>query len=310
MWKPEILEAMDKEIRQASGERAEFLAEIRTKLEDAETFFFGAMDGLEPVVNAEYEQAIDPRVRFPFHHVLFECKNSREKQSSPGSLDGVDVPCAFRAKDATLVEQEPDGFCAFFFSKVERVEWEDGRPNVMFRENEWVLSRFALRMQGFPDGSWKAFVRGTAKEPEPVGELEEKTSIAGGWVALLMNKVLMCRNVVTKDVVPPEKLNRKRSKSGKQPLYSYKILEVVPGVPKSKNAGTVPWDYRSPEGVRFHLCRGHIKTYTKEKPLFGKWPGEFWFNDHARGDRKLGRIEKEYHVKTQGHKKEASDERI
>lgn len=113
----------------------------------------------------------------------------------------------------------------------------------------------------------------------------------------VLNKVLNCQNVVTKDVTPPERLNRKRIRNGKLPLYSYKILEVVKGKPKTKDAGSVPWDYKSPEAVRFHLCRGHFKTYTEDSKLFGKYAGTFWWNPQSRGDRSRGAVEKEYSVK-------------
>ena len=109
--------------------------------------------------------------------------------------------------------------------------------------------------------------------------------------------ILNCQNVITKDVLPPEKLNRKRIRNGKLPLYSYKILEVVKGKPRSKNAGSVPWDYKSPANVRFHLCRGHFKTFTQDKPLFGKYSGTFWWNPQSRGNKELGEVEKDYEVK-------------
>ena len=111
-----------------------------------------------------------------------------------------------------------------------------------------------------------------------------------------MIDILNCQNVVTKDVLPPEKLNHKRMRNGKLPLYSYKILEVVKGKPKTKNAGWVPWDYKSPEMVRFHLCRGHFKTYTEDSKLFGKYTGTFWWSPQSRGDKSKGVIEKEYKV--------------
>ena len=119
-------------------------------------------------------------------------------------------------------------------------------------------------------------------------------------VAMVMIDIINCQNIITKNVIPPEKLNRKRIRNGKLPLYSYKILEVVKGKPKTKNAGSVPWDYKSPEAVCFHLCRGHFKTFTEERPLFGKYSGTFWWNPQSRGDRSKGVVEKDYKVKVEG----------
>ncbi|HPS54039.1 MAG TPA: hypothetical protein PLP05_00430 [Sedimentisphaerales bacterium] len=46
-----------------------------------------------------------------------------------------------------------------------------------------------------------------------------------------------------------------------------------------------------------HLCRGHLKHFTEEKPLFGKYPGTFFIPAHVRGDRKNGIINKNYKLK-------------
>jgi len=47
---------------------------------------------------------------------------------------------------------------------------------------------------------------------------------------------------------------------------------------------------------RIHLCRGHFKEYTKEKPLFGKYTGTYWWQPTMRGNKKKGVIHKDYEV--------------
>lgn len=48
---------------------------------------------------------------------------------------------------------------------------------------------------------------------------------------------------------------------------------------------------------RWHICRGHFAEYTAERPLFGKLIGKYWIPQHARGNRKVGVIEKDYAIK-------------
>lgn len=47
-----------------------------------------------------------------------------------------------------------------------------------------------------------------------------------------------------------------------------------------------------------HLCRGHLKHFTEEKPLFGKYPGTFFIPAHVRGHKENGTIKKNYKLKT------------
>lgn len=109
-------------------------------------------------------------------------------------------------------------------------------------------------------------------------------------------RLLECKNTIIKKVVPPAKLNKSRLKHKKEPLYEYNIVEISATTTKIRYAGEVDWDYRSPENVAFHMCRGHFKTYTKDAPLFGKYVGTFWWQPQARGTIDEGIIEKEYFV--------------
>jgi hypothetical protein len=46
-----------------------------------------------------------------------------------------------------------------------------------------------------------------------------------------------------------------------------------------------------------HICRGHFATYTEERPLFGKYAGQFWIPAHVRGSAEAGKVFKDYDVK-------------
>lgn len=46
-----------------------------------------------------------------------------------------------------------------------------------------------------------------------------------------------------------------------------------------------------------HSVRGHFVRYTPERPLFGRYSGVWWREDHVRGNREHGVVEKTYEVK-------------
>jgi hypothetical protein len=101
------------------------------------------------------------------------------------------------------------------------------------------------------------------------------------------------KNITAKTIRPDQKLVKSCLKKGKQPPFTYKILEVER--PKTKSNAESATGTGTKQ--RLHLCRGHFREYTDEKPLFGKVTGRFWIPSHARGDEKLGTISKDYKIK-------------
>lgn len=113
-------------------------------------------------------------------------------------------------------------------------------------------------------------------------------------------RLLNCKNIVTEKIVVPEKLNKKRQRLGKQELFDYHILNVMrPSKVQGYSEKGEPTSH-----YRLHLCRGHLKTYTLEHPLFGKFTGQYWWQAQVRGNKKLGVVAKDYVVKrnTKGDK--------
>lgn len=45
-----------------------------------------------------------------------------------------------------------------------------------------------------------------------------------------------------------------------------------------------------------HTVRGHIKVYTAEAPLFGKFVGRVWCEPHLRGSKAQGIVTKDYSI--------------
>lgn len=105
--------------------------------------------------------------------------------------------------------------------------------------------------------------------------------------------LLHCKNVHTQDHVTPAKLARSIEKKHGVPPVSYKTLAIEPmtrQIVKPKNGGDTG------RQMGLHIMRGGFRTYTEERPLFGKHAGTWWWDSFLRGDAKAGVVEKDYQV--------------
>jgi len=101
--------------------------------------------------------------------------------------------------------------------------------------------------------------------------------------------LLNSKNIGTEKI-----LNIKRRNKKKTQIASYHVLTIdLPG----KNKKQTSSGSGGKNQTRFHLCRGHFKTYTTEAPLFGHTVGRIWCPSHAKGNREKGFITKDYNVK-------------
>ncbi len=131
--------------------------------------------------------------------------------------------------------------------------------------------------------------------------MKESTADLGVLNIALM--LLSCKNVKTsiKKCKPLGKLRKKKSVNSYKKMFAYKVLDVlVPATEAAPKRDGEP----EPTGVkqRLHLCRGHFKTYSAGKPLFGKYVGRVWCPHHARGLASEGLIAKEYTVTAEKEK--------
>jgi hypothetical protein len=103
---------------------------------------------------------------------------------------------------------------------------------------------------------------------------------------------LSCKNIKSTLYNPPEKIQKKRLKNNKLPLFSYRTLVLD----TSKNDQNII----EPQELwtnRVHLCRGHVSRYGPKygnKKLFGKYEGLYWIPPHVRGNKSKGVIHKDY----------------
>jgi hypothetical protein len=117
--------------------------------------------------------------------------------------------------------------------------------------------------------------------------------------------LLNCHNIETEKILPSIQLNAKRIKNNKMPLFSYHTLIIKPIGKRQESIPKHLWENR------IHLRRGHFKTYSSEKPLFGTIYGRFWWQPHVAGRNKMGIVLKDYEIRneytkeTMGRVKEA-----
>jgi hypothetical protein len=112
-------------------------------------------------------------------------------------------------------------------------------------------------------------------------------------VVLFTNALLNCKNVRTDSHDFPLRRSIEHYKRiGKPYFEKYYTLKV-------KAVGSKNQDNPGNNGGwsnAFHVCRGHFKTYTPERPLFGKFTGTYWWESSLRGNSDIGIIEKDYKV--------------
>jgi hypothetical protein len=107
-------------------------------------------------------------------------------------------------------------------------------------------------------------------------------------VPLYVLQLLNCKNIEHEIHRPPEKLQRATIKRKHPPLCTYKTLRLnLPGATLSTTA------QGDGEGMRFHLVRGHFKNLQHDRFVSKGW---HWWPAHARGNRQLGAVVKQYDV--------------
>ncbi len=104
--------------------------------------------------------------------------------------------------------------------------------------------------------------------------------------------ILSCKNIMTELETPNKKIQQKRATKGKLPLVSFYTLKII-NVGHGKGSTDSKKDLWS---NRIHFCRGHMREYSVNAPLFGHLFGRFWIPPHVRGDKNKGIIIKDYEV--------------
>ena len=108
--------------------------------------------------------------------------------------------------------------------------------------------------------------------------------------ALAAFRLMNCKNVT---MVPARGLESVPYEDKREPgSVVYKTL-AVNGRPMFR---TEKGDGSTDLELRRHVCRGHFREYTADKPLFGRYVGRVWVPAHMRGNKSKGEVIKKYEV--------------
>lgn len=274
------------------------------QLYKAHSFHFGSfldIASLFPVDDWIKEKAV-AFMRFPDHTKLPYpiCWFDRLHGHNSGIKIGTLVLDAKKMKwgdlDGRLLDDiENDVFMFLSFTRMDE-----------YRRKQWELDPlivFVCSGGYFPKGIMKnkldhTNVMSAVFSDDPWFKTKEGEESNAGMLSDRLSYVELCllmlhtKNITTHKIRAPHKLNKARLKKNKPPTFDYYILKIkVPG--KTNIYLTVG---KSDKENRYHWCRGHLRFYTVEKPLFGKYPGLFWIPAHARGSKQKGMVFKDYEV--------------
>jgi len=91
------------------------------------------------------------------------------------------------------------------------------------------------------------------------------------------------------EVLPaPEKLNKKRAKKGRIPMYEYKILDIIADVMQVTKPTAKPHQGGTHASPRMHKRRGHVRRLRSGRTT--------WVRNMIVGKPGSGAVEKEYSV--------------
>ena len=112
-------------------------------------------------------------------------------------------------------------------------------------------------------------------------------------VVLMANCFCNCKNVEKAQNNLDERLIKRRQRDGKIPVKKFYTLNISPMFSGTQSSiGNINGSEKS-----FHICRGHFKHFTNEKPLLGKHTGAYWWGMQVKGSKDVGIINKDYNIK-------------
>lgn len=131
---------------------------------------------------------------------------------------------------------------------------------------------------------------------DPGGKLSDYAidALGGGntmvFPSLMALTFMACKNVTVREGELAEV--KQRVVAGQRiPQVKYKVLEIQPMIKVMRDAAVGITGKKSP----LHVCRGHFKDY-RERGLFGKVKGIYWWDHHVRGNADEGVVFKDYSV--------------
>jgi len=251
----------------------EYKIKLLDRFRGAQRFYLGNVESVRKVCGitksskytGRYEDMKPP---FPITYLDFTAPTMRSH-----------VPGIYQWNKGALlmVEEDDQYFVACFFYVPEIKSW--------WHDNMMIVADLPTNNDGIFDHNGRQLR--LDKEERVFKENATHT-----MALFCLHRLLRCKNIKPVDVLPPAKVNKKRKKKRKSPMLSYKVLMV-----DSVGSSRVKYGLGLSDGLMaLSMTMGHFKNYTKEKPLFGKYHGEFWWQPTIKGNAKNGVIKKRYNV--------------
>lgn len=109
------------------------------------------------------------------------------------------------------------------------------------------------------------------------------------YPALMAINFCHCKNIKLNQNSFEEWIIKNRIKHNKIPVDKFYTLEISPFKSTvSGDNGELTGEYRH------HICRGHFKNFTAERPLLGRHVGMYWWEQQFRGNKEKGEVIKDY----------------
>lgn len=136
----------------------------------------------------------------------------------------------------------------------------------------------------------------SGKLPGIVSDKDRTLLMSIAMVVGLGFSFMHCKNVTQSEV--PIECSRKWHQHQGIPVLKFRTLNINPMKEALRAEGGIETN-----GLKkaLHICRGHFANYSEEKPLFGKYAGQFWKPSHVRGSIEQGAVVKDYQVSGVSH---------
>jgi hypothetical protein len=197
----------------------------------------------------------------------------------------------------------------------------------LLAENRWVCEGFLFianskgDVTAFGHFAWPVQADGSIGMKERMGE--ERAPIAFGpltrdparilsitqgmtgehtsflHVSFLAISFSHCRNVELLDVSPSDRLAHAQYKRAGIPKVAYKVLEIDPMrrvIQHAQQSQKRRFGNEVKTSRALHIVRGHFADY-RQRGLFGRHRGIYWWDQQLRGTADAGRVEKAYRIK-------------
>lgn len=304
MYKHQILEQMEKDLKYYESKKllteeeqgeVDIVRLMRRLMLDAQCFYLGEASDFLDATAAQSSRSSDvifskeTAYRLPYEVCLLESLVFDEHEDCKVKTALIVVGYEQKEDEKYIKRYHFKNFTEFGY-EVRIYAWFCDPRDRTWKPAGFVLILFVdlTQQENCKCSLGSLFSRLSNEELDAVFRGEEATMVMR--IVNSFNMLMTCQNIVKEENIPPAKLQKKRVKSGKLPLFSYYTLKLRPTSSKQAYESKNLWSNR------IHLCRGHIKRYTKEKPLFGRVVGNIWCPPHARGDKNLGVIQKDYSV--------------